>query len=116
MKFRIEVAEGARIPNGYGFAWRCWERATTVGYPIPVNIILHYLRRLWHWALLANMEHSNIDKIRHDGYKKGLKVRADAIEKYAYKEGLKAGREEVIKAIEEELNERHHHEARPKTE
>ena len=42
------VPEGSVLPTGYGVAWRDFQRAGCVAYPVPLNLALGALRKLWH--------------------------------------------------------------------
>ena len=108
MKIRIEIEEAEQIPNGYGLAWRDFPRRVTICYPIPLNLILNLLRRLWHWSLLSfRMEHSAIDKAFQEGRQAGIKdleASAKKLQQEAYNRGADDGMKEVYRRIEDELN------------
>lgn len=44
---RVRVNECEKIPPLYGVAYREYEYNWTVCYPIPINIIIKYLREIW---------------------------------------------------------------------
>jgi len=108
MKLRKTVVEGEAVSWGYGHAWRDFMRRNTVCYPIPLNLILHYLRRLWHWSLLSFwMKHSAIDKIYQVGLITGRKDQAEleaAIWEKEKEIWIQEGREQVVQAIEAEID------------
>ena len=52
----MRLLEGQSVPKGYGFAWTCWDRPMFVVYPIPFNILLGGVRRLWIKALRFGVE------------------------------------------------------------
>ena len=70
---RRQVEEGAMAPWGYGFAWRNFDTATTVAFPIPFNVIFRGLRRLWHWVI-CGIKPSVIDAARHQGRREGAEM------------------------------------------
>lgn len=41
------VGELERIPFGYGVAWRDFAYCGSVCYPVPLNLIMRWLRELW---------------------------------------------------------------------
>ena len=49
---RKMVEEGARRSKGYGFAWRDFDTACIVTYPIPLNVLLRELLRFKTWLCL----------------------------------------------------------------
>lgn len=51
MRIRREIAEGRRIPRGYGIAWHDLEYERAVCYPLVLNRLIGWLHRLrWEWA------------------------------------------------------------------
>jgi hypothetical protein len=42
-----QIAEGMKIPWGYGIAWAAFERRVFICYPFPLNWIFAALRKLW---------------------------------------------------------------------
>jgi len=81
MKLVKYVAEGEAMHTGYGCAWRDFSRRRTVCYPIPLNIIMNILRRLWHWALWNDLKHTKRDqmymRIWREGFKDGQRFEKD---------------------------------------
>ena len=59
-----EIREGERIPKGYGIAYREMEKLVAIAYPIPINLIVGGIRRLWLWCMYGH-------KLYEDGYVKG---------------------------------------------
>ncbi len=49
MKLKIRVARWERIPQGYGIAYEESDRLVVVCYPIPLNIVIHWLSRTERW-------------------------------------------------------------------
>lgn len=43
------VEVGECIPDGYGLAWRLWDRDAVVCMPIPLNFIAGAVRGVYHW-------------------------------------------------------------------
>lgn len=59
------VEEGGMIPKGYGVAWVKYDTCHAVCYPIPLNLLLGFLRH-WYFRLAQG-------KIWHTrGYSRGL--------------------------------------------
>lgn len=46
---RKEIGEREPSPWGYGIAWCELDRRVFVCYPIPINILAHYLREIYYW-------------------------------------------------------------------
>jgi len=93
MKLVKYIVEGEAMHTGYGCAWRDFLHRRTACYPIPLNIIMNILRRLWHWALWNDLKHTKIDQrvmkmyneIWDDGFDSGKKFEKQVIimkEKY----------------------------------
>lgn len=61
------IAEGGRIPRGYGLAWYRYETDHAVCYPIPFNLALGLLR---HWYF--RLAHGKVWHTR--GYSRGFAV------------------------------------------
>lgn len=82
MKWKLEITMIARqlhgnsiIPKGWGLAYRLMDRDIGVFMPIPINIIVQGLRKIW-WKLLVGFKPSIIERI----YDKGLAAgRSDSI-------------------------------------
>ena len=77
-KFKITltrelIENGEVLPKGYGFAWRDFDTACMIAYPIPFNVLFRGIRRLWHWIKIGQMKSSKLDKIWEDGYSQGCK-------------------------------------------
>lgn len=80
----VTIAEGHRIPNGYGISHYEPGRDAAVAYPIPLNLIVGGLRSLW-WHVqcppwrFTEWRYSNIAKIKResfaDGFNAGLRER-----------------------------------------
>lgn len=43
-----DLAEGERIPRGYGLAYHDWERDILIVYPLPFNLLAALMRRLYY--------------------------------------------------------------------
>ncbi len=78
LKFKVVltrkmVEDGARRPKGYGFAWRDFDTASTITYPIPFNVLFRGLRRFWHWVV-GGYKNSVIDEARIKGIREGQEL------------------------------------------
>jgi hypothetical protein len=68
---RKTISEGAKLPRGYGVAWRPMEGREVVCYPVPVNVAMCFLRDVW-WRLC--MPGSHRDKVLGDAYYRGFET------------------------------------------
>ena len=66
---RTLIEDGAKLPWGYGFAWRDFDTASHVAYPIPFNVLFRGLRRLYHWII--SHKNSVLDEARIKGIREG---------------------------------------------
>ena len=55
MRIAKVMREGERIPAGYGYAWTRIAEMSHVCYPIPLNLGLGGLYRVWVWCLRGRM-------------------------------------------------------------
>ena len=69
---RTLIEDGEKLPWGYGFAWRDFDRRGHVTYPIPFNVLFRGLRRLYHWIL--SYKHSVLDEARIQGIREGQEM------------------------------------------
>ena len=68
IQIKQELREGEMIPKGYGIAYRNMDRYSVVIYPIPFNLIIGGLRRVWIWLMYG---HKLYEDGFHKGYNKG---------------------------------------------
>lgn len=62
MKLGVFVAEGEMTPRGYGFAYRCYHRMGGMAYPMPLNLMIRWLRPLY--VKLKNpLRNSDVDTL-----------------------------------------------------
>ena len=66
------IEEGEKLPKGYGFAWRDFDRGGHVAYPIPFNVLFRGLRRFYHWII--SHKHSVLDEARIKGIREGQEM------------------------------------------
>ena len=66
------IEDGAKLPWGYGFAWRDFDTASHVAYPIPFNVLFRGLRRFYHWII--SHKHSVLDEARIEGIREGREM------------------------------------------
>jgi len=71
------IKEGDQIPTGYGIAYLELDRLGAIAYPIPLNLIVSGLRKLWLWAMYGH-------KLYEDGYTKGYETGESEGRKYAF--------------------------------
>lgn len=43
----------AEPPHGYGYAYTTWYTGTVVAYPVPLNLIVGWARRVYLWLMLG---------------------------------------------------------------
>lgn len=55
-RLRREIHDGGIPSRGYGVAWSCWDQATHVCYPIPLNVALRGLREVWFWVKVGRFQ------------------------------------------------------------
>lgn len=51
-----KISEGGLIPKGYGFAYIEYERDMYILYPIPLNLIIRFLREIYYRVLIGICE------------------------------------------------------------
>ncbi|KKN03212.1 hypothetical protein LCGC14_1110060 [marine sediment metagenome] len=66
------IEDGAKLPKGYGFAWRDFDTASHVAYPIPFNVLFRGLRRFYHWVI--SHKNSVLDEARIAGIREGQNI------------------------------------------
>lgn len=88
------IADGYRIPRGYGRAYRCWNRDAIVVYLIPFNWIVGFFRQM-HFLLRRGLLPSRLEREMIRRFNQG-RVQA-------FKEGFEAGRNALVKDIVEGL-------------
>ena len=66
------IEDGAKLPKGYGYAWRDFDTTSHVAYPIPFNVLFRGLRRLYHWII--SHKHSVLDEARIKGIREGREM------------------------------------------
>jgi hypothetical protein len=49
--FKKDLVQGQRMPNGYGISYIDCTRCSFVCHPVPINIIVHLIRELYHWMI-----------------------------------------------------------------
>ena len=69
------VYQGERMRFGWGVAWRCYNRAAVVAYPIPLNFIARWGHDLWHYvATSLAWKPTKEEMVYSEGYQFGRKV------------------------------------------
>ena len=94
MRLSLEYlkAEGARIPLGYGPAWRDYEREFIVCYPLGLHLIMRWARDLRHWFMEVGYP-GHYDQVTMARYVKGYQRGFDNGREIGIQEGkLEAGR------------------------
>lgn len=61
---------GSRLPKGWGFSYRKWEVNYTILYPIPLNLAVRYVLKLY-WLAYRFVKHSGWKDKLDDAYWRG---------------------------------------------
>jgi len=88
MEWTREYAEGRKLPWGCGIAYHDWLKHSVIILPIPINLIVRWLRELWFILGRPSKRDREIQALRgtsyYDGYKRGqidgMKIAIRAIE------------------------------------
>lgn len=78
---QIDLYSGIH-PKGYGIAYHEIGEDTVIMYPIPINLIVGFIRNIFHW-ILAGISPSILDNIYDKGYLVGKRENIDSQMKYA---------------------------------
>lgn len=73
IRWRIEIQEGAEIPNGYGISYRDPFRCVSIAYPIPINLIVGAAWVLW-WRLTCPAWSNARTRVERAAFVEGLRV------------------------------------------
>ncbi len=97
-RWRMNIGEGDKIPNGYGVAWRQPGLDCTVIMPVPLNLIVRFFRELW-WMIRVPQWGGRRERLEMRAY-----VRGRAYENIAaYERGVKVGYHNGYAARQAEL-------------
>lgn len=92
----LHLAEGGRIPRGFGIAWTCPNQLAYVVLPIPFHWIAGFVRRAWHEFLLGYRGEASLkDAAYLEGYKVGERV----AQENAWRAGRDYGEERAMLII-----------------
>lgn len=88
MKIGKVIYEGRTLPRGYGVAYREYDRLVAVAYPIPLNVIISYVRKLWlklktSESLLKDVKTEAYRMGHYEGYELGKKTAEDKVVEWA---------------------------------
>jgi hypothetical protein len=77
-----EVRGSDPIPHGYGVAWMPIDRYCTIVAPIPINLVIRQIRKVYYavWYKLGLIHELPEHKIFAKGYQEGRKDTADNIQ------------------------------------
>ena len=114
---KLSIVRGEQIPRWYGVAWREFDRDCVVVMPIPLNVLVGWARRFWHWLRWGFVRESVLDEVMASAFQLGRlkatkvdKAISDAAHDAGFQAGLTQGRTEgLTKAADfvEELVEKH---------
>ena len=68
----IKLAEGQRLPHGYGLAYRDYSRDCGVFYPIPLNFLVRIAREIY-FILARGVIASRFEKLLKEAEMKGYR-------------------------------------------
>lgn len=101
MPLRIQIEEGGMFPRGYGVAYRDWPTLTAVCYPMPLNVLIGWSRRVLFWVMhgvaMGKLERDLALKVfaaRRDGIATGRAQMTDRLATdtlRSYERGLQEG-------------------------
>jgi hypothetical protein len=77
MALKKLVGDMELMPKGYGIAYMRYDILAAVCYPIPLNVFVHYLRRLWvAWKWFGQQDYfaKLIYEAETRGYKHGYRM------------------------------------------
>jgi hypothetical protein len=77
MKISKRVQPGEEIPSGYGIAYHDYYFPYAIAYPIPLNLIVRFLRWLWHETI--RLRRTKFDEMLTEAYRKGLGARNNVV-------------------------------------
>ncbi len=73
MKLKKEIKPHDKKPRFYGLAYVDYERDISITYPIPLNRIVSFIRKIYHWFIFEFNYQSIIDKKTNKAYSDGIK-------------------------------------------
>jgi hypothetical protein len=100
MKIKKEVYEGQMIPKFYGLAYCEFDRFVAVTYPIPLNLIIGYFRKIW---LKMKCSKELLKDVRVNAYRIGYEEGKESGKVEATKEVLRQSKDYFI-ALNEEIS------------
>ena len=80
------------IPKGYGIAYRRIDMDIAIAYPIPINLIIGGLRKLWIWCMWGH-------KLYEDGYSRGYSKGYNEGREYAFNQYKRMVIKQEVKTI-----------------
>jgi hypothetical protein len=107
MKWRIEIAEGAIIPRGYGVAYAVIDRRASVYYPVPFNVVACWLRVVWRWLRFPAGTYVGARQLREAelaGWQHGYAAGYERARTDAYRDGYAVGLEDGATNARRELH------------
>lgn len=68
-----ELAEGSLLPRGWGHSYWLPRQDAAVVHPIPLNLVVRYAVRLWHWVRCSSSTalERTVRAAWRDGYENG---------------------------------------------
>jgi hypothetical protein len=75
------VAQGFRLPRGFGIAWVRWDTGDAVCMPVPLNVLAAAGRRAWAWVEFPRCLFHDPRQAFLQGYAMGLRAGTDQQQK-----------------------------------
>lgn len=95
----LRLAQGDRLPAGFGIAW--WEEAQDVAVclPVPLNVLARLVRKAYHRLLVGAVGPSVIDRAREETAAQARRTIVTLTEQ-AYQRGIADGERRMLAFVE----------------
>lgn len=110
---RQAIQYGAKIPFGYGIAYRDFAMDVAICYPIPINLVVRWVRNFYEmiaYRIHSTMFQKQLEDIATSSYEKGFKAgqeirkhEADKLYRQGYENGFQSATAEIYATIMREL-------------
>ena len=97
--FIRRIGEGEILPKGWGIAWREWNGFGAMIMPIPINIVVAHIRKIYYWFVSGNWYKTGYDNGYDKGYSKGRKYAFEQYKHHARKEIEEEVRAEIAEQM-----------------
>ena len=103
----FEKREGEMIPHWWAVAYRDFDRDVAICYPIPLHLIIRWLRDIRHWFMHIGRP-GYAERREHELFMAGYRAKADSIDTAfdaGRAEGFQEGRKDAFASIAATLKE-----------